>query len=131
VQQSTDIAVPEIGARHREQAAAIGVGVVDQLLSEKEEGLVASVVDLWQIDRRAERKSAFIVPDDAAGALKKRSRVQGVVIEIIVDAAVKRIGARANRDVGEPASGPAVFGIEGIHDHAELADLFDCWSILL
>src|SRR5215471_11128361 len=41
------------------------------------------------------------------------------------------VGARANGDVRKPASGPAIFGVEGVRDDAELTNLLDRRPILL
>src|SRR5262249_43581895 len=109
----------------------IGVGVVNQLLAEKEEGLVVAVVDFWQIHRPAERKSSLVMPHGAADLLEERSRVQGVVVEEIVCAAVKLIRSGADGDVGEPASCPAVLGVERVRDHAKLTNLFHRRTVLL
>jgi hypothetical protein len=60
-----------------------------------------------------------------AGRLEEGACVQFVVGEVVECAALQLIGAGADGDAEEPASGAPVLRVEGIGDHAEFANVLD------
>ena len=63
------------------------------------------------LDRAADRGAELILPQYVGmrSGLQQRARVGGIVLQIVVDRAVKIVGARLGDDVDDAAERPAVF----------------------
>src|SRR5262249_3292963 len=81
--------------------------------------------------RSADRGATLVLPDPGSRLLEEGTGIERVVIEVVINAGVRIVGAGADGHVGEPASRPPVFGAEGVGDNTELPDLLDRRAVFL
>ena len=121
IQEIAEVAGLEIVSRHGLQSAGAAQAGIIESLAEEQEGLVAAVINLRDVDRAADLKAAFVLPQLLFDrTLEETACVQLIVAEIVVDLAVDSVRAGFQGYGGEPAPETAEFGIEGVSHHSVL-----------
>ena len=120
-----EVAAVHLRGRHGQDDIVGANTIAESFVGDKEEGLVAAVIEFRNADRAGERPAEVVLAVDGAAGGEETASVHGIVAEEVVNGAVDVVGAGLGGEGHDAAARLAIFGFEAVGIDGKLGETFD------